>query len=198
MAGGVDVIYPQTNAALAEEMRESGLILSEAPMGMQPLARHFPRRNRIVSGLSLGVVLVEAAERSGSLITARMALEQGREVMAAPGSPLDARAAGCNKLIRQGAALIRSAADVLEALENPAFMRPAPKPEQNAPAPEPAPQSAGAKALSLIGAGAVSVDDLAREMGVSAPALSALLLELELAGEIEWRPGGLAARLTHG
>ncbi|MFV0475027.1 MAG: DNA-processing protein DprA, partial [Pikeienuella sp.] len=123
LAGGVDVIYPEENAALAARMREEGLFLSEAPMGMKPLARHFPRRNRIVSGLADGVALIEAAARSGTLITARMALEQGREVMAVPGSPLDPRAEGCNALIRQGAALIRSAADVIEALEAPRALR---------------------------------------------------------------------------
>ena len=116
MAGGVDVIYPAENAALAASIADQGLLLSEQPIGMQPQARHFPRRNRIVSGLAQAVVVIEAAEGSGSLITAREALEQGREVLAVPGHPLDARAAGCNQLIRQGAALVRSAADIIEAL----------------------------------------------------------------------------------
>nr|WP_245866824.1 DNA-processing protein DprA [Kandeliimicrobium roseum] len=116
MAGGVDVVYPAENAVLAQEIAETGLRLSEQPMGLQPLARHFPRRNRIVSGLSRAVVVVEAAAKSGSLITARDALDQGREVMAVPGHPFDARASGCNMLIRDGALLVRGADDILAAL----------------------------------------------------------------------------------
>ena len=117
MAGGVDVLYPPENAKLAEDIvREAARVISEQPMGLQPLARHFPVRNRIVSGLSRGVVVVEAATKSGSLITARTALDQGREVLAVPGHPFDARAAGCNMLIRDGARLVRGAEDILEAL----------------------------------------------------------------------------------
>jgi DNA processing protein len=116
MAGGVDHIYPAENAALAAEIAATGLRLSEMPMGFEPQARHFPARNRIVSGLAHAVVVVEAAERSGSLITARTAADQGREVMAVPGHPMDPRAAGCNLLIRDGATLVRSAEDVIEAL----------------------------------------------------------------------------------
>lgn len=119
LAGGVDHIYPAENQALADAIRDKGLLLSEAPMGMKPQGRHFPRRNRIVSGLAQGVVLIEAAQRSGSLITARFALEQGREAMAAPGAPLDPRSSGCNEMIRQGAALIRNADDIEEALAAP-------------------------------------------------------------------------------
>jgi len=115
-AGGVDVIYPSENAALAAEIAAKGCRLSEQPMGLQPQARHFPLRNRIVSGLSQAVIVVEAAARSGSLITAKTALDQGRDVLAVPGHPFDARAAGCNMLLRDGAVLIRSAADVIEAL----------------------------------------------------------------------------------
>ncbi|WP_370513015.1 DNA-processing protein DprA [Oceaniovalibus sp. ACAM 378] len=116
MAGGVDAIYPAENAVLAQEIIENGLRISEQPMGLQPQARHFPRRNRIISGIVRGVVVVEAATKSGSLITARDALDQGREVLAVPGHPFDARAAGCNMLIRDGATLVRSAADVIAAL----------------------------------------------------------------------------------
>jgi DNA processing protein len=116
MAGGVDVIYPPENAALAAAIADQGLRVSEHPPGLQPQARHFPRRNRLIAGLSRAVLVVEAAEGSGSLITARDALDQGREVLAVPGNPLDARAAGCNLLIREGARLIRSVADVIEAL----------------------------------------------------------------------------------
>lgn len=117
LAGGADTIYPEENARLAARIAEEGVILSEQPPGLQPQARHFPLRNRIISGLALGVVLVEAAERSGSLITARNALDQGREVMAVPGHPADPRAAGCNQLIREGCTLVRNAEDIEEALE---------------------------------------------------------------------------------
>ncbi|HEV7960317.1 MAG TPA: DNA-processing protein DprA, partial [Rhizomicrobium sp.] len=116
VAGGVDVIYPPENEALYRAIAERGAVISEMPLGEEPQARHFPRRNRLISGLSRGVVVVEAAERSGSLITANYALEQGREVFAVPGSPLDPRAKGANRLIREGATLIESAADVLSVL----------------------------------------------------------------------------------
>ncbi|WP_240540460.1 DNA-processing protein DprA [Paracoccus sp. pheM1] len=134
MAGGIDMIYPSENAALAEAICETGLLVTEQPPGTEPVARHFPARNRIISGLSRAVVVVEAAHRSGSLITARCALDQGREVMAVPGHPMDARAAGCNALIRDGALLVRNSADVLAALQSNA---PAAAAEQPAPAPTP-------------------------------------------------------------
>lgn len=118
MAGGIDVIYPAENAKLADRICEAGALVSEQPPGMEPIARHFPLRNRIISGLASAVVVVEAAHRSGSLITARQALDQGREVMAVPGHPMDARASGCNALIRDGATLVRNADDVLAALAN--------------------------------------------------------------------------------
>ena len=126
MAGGVDVIYPPENTALAAEIAAKGCRISEQPMGLEPQARHFPMRNRLVSGLARAVIVVEAASKSGSLITARMALDQGREVMAVPGHPFDARAAGCNMLIRDGALLVRSAGDVLEALGAPTSATPEP------------------------------------------------------------------------
>lgn len=118
MAGGIDMIYPSENAALAESICETGLLITEQPPGTEPVARHFPARNRIISGLSRAVVVIEAAMRSGSLITARCALDQGREVMAVPGHPMDARASGCNALIRDGAILVRNSADVLNALQS--------------------------------------------------------------------------------
>lgn len=196
MAGGADTVYPPENAALAARLRaEGGLFLSEAPPGLQPQARHFPRRNRIVSGLARGVVLVEAAARSGSLITARLALEQGREVMAVPGSPLDPRSEGCNALIRQGAALIRSAADALEAFEGP--RRPmASELDLPPPAlpPEPPTEDLAARAWELLGPAAVEADALARDLGVGAAQLSAALLDLELAGRIERLAGNMVAR----
>ncbi len=191
MAGGVDVIYPPEHRALHARLAAEGLIVSEAAMGEEPVARSFPRRNRIVSGLSAGVVLIEAAERSGSLITARLAAEQGREAMAAPGSPLDPRAAGCNALIREGAALIRSAEDVLEALRRPApFVRRAPP----QPLPEPAADAPDAERVAaLLGPEPVAFDDLAAAAGLDAPALAAALTELEIEGRIDRRPGGTIA-----
>ena len=116
MAGGIDVIYPAENRSLADRICETGCLVTEQPPGLEPVARHFPGRNRIVSGLSTGVIVIEAAHRSGTLITARCAADQGREVMAVPGHPIDARAAGCNALIRDGATLVRNAADVVAAL----------------------------------------------------------------------------------
>ena len=140
LAGGIDVTYPSENAALMDRIADAGLLLSEQPIGTQPQARHFPRRNRIVSGLSRAVVVVEAAARSGSLITARNALDQGREVLAVPGHPFDARGAGCNMLIRDGATLVRGAADVIEAVG------PADRPTRTPPpGPVPAPQATRAE-----------------------------------------------------
>ena len=116
VAGGVDVVYPEENRGLYDALARQGVIVAELPLGTEPQARHFPRRNRIISGMALGVVVVEAAARSGSLITARFALEQGREVFAVPGSPLDPRARGCNDLLRHGATLTETAEDVLSQL----------------------------------------------------------------------------------
>src|SRR5439155_15174799 len=116
IAGGIDVVYPPENAERQKAIGERGLLIAEMPPGTEPRARHFPYRNRIIAGLSSGTIVVEAAPRSGSLITARLAAEAGREVMAVPGSPLDPRAQGCNQLIRDGATLIQSAADVVEAV----------------------------------------------------------------------------------
>lgn len=191
VAGGVDVVYPPENAALTAAITAQGLVLSEAAPGERPVARSFPRRNRLISGVSSGVVLIEAAARSGSLITARCAAEQGREAMAVPGSPRDPRAAGCNALIRDGAALIRDADDVLEALAAPQ-RRPAP--ELFAPAP-PSPAPEPESLMALVGDAPVHVDALAREAGLSAQALASALLDLELEGLIERRPGDMIARL---
>src|SRR5438270_1852878 len=123
VGGGVDVVYPEENRGLHEALARRGAIVAEPPLGTEPQARHFPRRNRIISGMALGVVVVEAAARSGSLITARLALNQGRDVFAVPGSPLDPRARGSNDLLRNGATLTETAEDVLRSLE-PAFNRP--------------------------------------------------------------------------
>jgi DNA processing protein len=194
-AGGVDDLYPPENAALAAEIAVAGLRLSEMPMGLSPQATHFPRRNRIVAGLALAVVVVEGAERSGSLITARCALEQGREVMAVPGNPLDARAGGCNALIREGATLVRSAADIVEALGS-AVRAPAPA---AAAEPDPAdeghvPEGLHDRLLALMGPVPVAEDLLIRETGAPAAAVAAALLDLELAGEAARHAGGMVSR----
>ena len=201
VAGGVDVTYPPENAGLRDRIAEEGLILSEAPMGLQPQARHFPRRNRIISGLSRATVVIEAAERSGSLITARCAAEQGREVMAIPGAPMDPRAGGGNALIREGALLVRHADDVTDALEGTARpARPGPDglAEPGAPFLRPAaPADAALRrdVAQLLGLAPVEEDELVRLTGADLSALADALLELELAGRLDRRPGGMLALL---
>lgn len=204
MAGGVDVVYPPENAALAQEIGESGLRISEQPMGLAPQARHFPRRNRLISGLSTAVVVVEAAAKSGSLLTARAALDQGREVMAVPGHPFDSRASGCNMLLRDGAVLVRGPEDVLEALSG---MRPVgPMPDETkaeAPrAPRPADDRTFAETAALhsqilnrLGPSPIAEDQLIRDLDRTASEVGPELVTLELEGLIERRPGGLLARL---
>ena len=190
LATGIDIAYPEENRSLHDTVREHGLLVSEFPPGTQPRERNFPRRNRIVSGLSLGVVVVEAAERSGSLITARMAAEQGREVFAVPGSPLDPRAKGSNGLIRTGAQLVESAADVVEVLR-PQIARPAPAtPRAERPAMDDV-QGGNAveTVLERLGPVPLSVDELVRQCQLSHAAIAAVLLELELAGRIERHAG---------
>lgn len=201
-AGGVDVDYPQENARLAADMRERGCVISEQPMGCVPQARHFPLRNRIVSGLARAVVVVEAASRSGSLITAREAADQGREVLAVPGHPFDARAAGCNQLLRDGATLVRSPADVIEALGHarPAE-RAAPIPE-HPPLPEQAPprRPLGEVAhlhrqiLDRLGPSPLAEDQLIRDLALPAAEVAPQLLTLELEGQVIRQAGGLLAR----
>lgn len=193
LAGGIDVIYPPENAKLAAAIAERGLILSEMPMATPPKASLFLRRNRLVSGLSLGVVVVEAAERSGAVNTARTALDQGREVMAVPGSPLDPRAGGCNTLLRDGATLVRSAADVLEALDIP-VPRPAPKPTCQPDQPPPGNAALPLRLLALLGPAPLNEDSLIRETGAGAAAVAAALLDLEIAGRVQRHPGGLVSR----
>lgn len=201
VAGGLDVPYPPENAALQARIpAEGGAVVAEAPLGTAPLARHFPRRNRIVAGMVLGVIVVEAAQRSGSLITARLALEAGREVFAVPGSPLDPRARGSNDLIRQGAHLVETAEDVLAHL--PDAPREAPlfrvRPEASAPPPaeEEAPPAPGTSSqiLEMIGPTPMGVDDLARRCHLSPPAVRAMLLDLELSGLVESLPGDRVVR----
>jgi DNA processing protein len=202
MAGGVDVIYPEENAKLYGAIEACGAIVSEIPPGTVPQARHFPRRNRLISGLSLGTVVVEAAPRSGSLITARFAGEQGREVMAVPGSPLDPRARGCNQLIREGATLVESAADIVEALsrQSPGLMQEPKAPEFQGSSPADLDESRLAAArrelVELLGPTPVAVDELLRQCQVSPALVHMVLLELELAGQIDRHPGNRVAMIA--
>jgi DNA processing protein len=203
VAGGADVVYPEENRGLHEALARQGAIVAELPLGTEPQARHFPRRNRLISGMALGVVVVEAAARSGSLITARFALEQGRDVFAVPGSPLDPRCRGSNDLLRHGAILTEGAEDVLAQL-GPQLTHPAPpRPSLPPPAVMDWPQAgtlppvADDAALELIaerlGPTPVAVDELVRQCHLSAAAVATLLLELELAGRVERHPGNLVS-----
>ncbi|WP_374447270.1 DNA-processing protein DprA [Stella sp.] len=190
VATGIDRAYPDENRALHEAVGGDGLLLAEAEPGTGPLARNFPRRNRIVAGLALGIVVVEAAERSGSLITARLAAEYGREVFAVPGSPLDPRCKGTNGLIRSGATLVESAADVVEALR-PQTAPPAPRPFVPSAQPEGDEEPGGRadRILERLGPTPLPVDELVRQCQLSQAAVAAILLELELQGRIERHPG---------
>jgi len=180
---------------LFEQIRETGLILAESPFGTSPQARHFPKRNRIVSGLSRACVVIEATMRSGSLISARLAGEQGREVMAVPGSPLDPRAQGPNHLIREGATLVRDASDIMEAIlsfTGQGFREPLyEKPNFTAPPPanEDIPENARTIVLDQLSFTPVSVDELIRACHMSIPVLKTILLELEIAGRVKRLPG---------
>ena len=209
VAGGADIVYPEENRGLYDALVERGAVVAELPLGTEPQARHFPRRNRIISGMARGVVVVEAAAKSGSLITARFALEQGREVFAVPGSPLDPRSRGCNDLLRNGATLTETAADILAQLGP--FLQsemPAPRPRERALQPR-LPLAGAAPNLSAIpqipedaalellmeklSPTPVAVDELVRQCHLSAASIATLLLELELAGRIERHPGNLVS-----
>jgi len=219
MAGGVDVLYPAENARLGEELTATGLRLSEQPPGMVPQARHFPSRNRIISGLARALVVVEAAAKSGSLITARAALDQGREVLAVPGHPFDARAAGCNMLLRDGATLVRGPADVIEALPSLAAPGPAASPQPDLPleqgpaptdgprppeGPPPPPQSRTLREtaqlhrriLDRLGPTPLAEDQLIRDLAAPAATVAPMLTDLEIEGRIARHPGGLLSRLA--
>ncbi|MCJ8138857.1 DNA-processing protein DprA [Falsirhodobacter halotolerans] len=199
MAGGIDVIYPAENTGLATSIAIKGCLLTEQPPGTEPQARHFPLRNRIVSGLSRGVVVVEAAARSGSLITAKMALEQGREVYAVPGHPFDARAAGCNQLIRDGATLVTRVADVLDGVGTvrPTPVRPVVAARRSAPPPAPAlpPAAPAPTLLDLLGPAPVAEDQLIRDLGRPPADVAAEILMLELDGRVERQAGGMLVRV---
>jgi DNA processing protein len=196
LAGGQDRVYPPDHVELLESLLAAGAAISEMPLGWEPRARDFPRRNRLISGLSLGVVIVEAAKRSGSLITARFALEQGREVFAVPGSPLDPRAEGTNGLIKQGATPVTETADIISVLRPilderapPAREPPEERPIEDA---EPAPDER-ARIVSLLGPSPVQIDDLVRLSQSSPAVVRMVLLELEIAGRIERHGGGLVS-----
>ena len=198
LAGGHDRIYPREHADLADTIAADGALISEMPLGWEPRARDFPRRNRLISGLAAGMVVVEAAKRSGSLITARFALEQGREVFAVPGSPLDPRAEGSNDLIKQGATLVTDAADVIAVLR-PILGEPL---ELSAAEPEPPSRPAAepgaderARIIALLGPTPVPIDDLVRLSASSAAIVRVVLLELELAGRLERHGGALVSLL---
>ena len=200
LAGGQDRIYPPEHKDLLASLREHGAAVSEMPMGWEPRARDFPRRNRLISGLALGVVIVEAAVRSGSLITARMALEQGREVFAVPGSPLDPRAEGTNGLLKQGATLTTEAADVISVLRP---IMGSPLAGQQITEPDTLSQSDGepdnnvrARIVSLLGPVPVSLDELIRLSGTTPALVRMTLLELDIAGRLTRQPGGLVALIA--
>ncbi len=191
-AGGVNVVYPKENAGLSDDIGRKGLRLSEIAIGVQPQARHFPRRNRIISGLAKAVVIIEAAARSGSLITARNALDQGREVLAVPGHPFDGRAFGCNALLRDGATLVRSAADVIEVLgqepplaitkaQSPAIIKRSLRDTSDL----------HTEILARLGPSPVAEDQLIRDLDIPSQKISPALLNLELDGKIVRASGGM-------
>ena len=191
IASGIDIAFPPENAELQERIAGQGVLIAEQVPGREPLARHFPYRNRIIAGLSLGTIVIEAAPKSGSLITARIATEAGREVMAVPGSPLDPRAQGCNALIRDGATLIQNAADVLEALR-PQIGHVAQRREGWTPPPPVADADDGARAIvtDLLGHTPVAVDELVRQSGLHPAMVATVVLELELGGRLHRHAGG--------
>jgi DNA processing protein len=200
VAGGVANIYPKENEKLHARIVDQGAVISECKMGQRPTARHFPRRNRIISGLSLGVVVVEAAKKSGSLITAGQALDQGREVFAVPGSPLDPRTKGTNELIRQGATLVESADDILRNLQDmklgereptaPIHLSEPVNPNEFA---DNELERARQEILSLLSPTAIQIDQIIREAGIPTPIAMTAIFELELAGRIDRLPGNRIA-----
>ncbi|MBO6827405.1 MAG: DNA-protecting protein DprA [Sneathiella sp.] len=191
VGGGIDVIYPKENAELFREIAARGCIIAEQPFGTQPQARHFPRRNRIISGLSHGVLVMEATPKSGSLITARMAAEQGREVFAIPGSPLDPRARGTNNLIREGAMLVESPSEIIDTLLNQHHFS-VKEPDQQQLNLHPTEDHCEAeldqfrpKLLSLLSPTPVEIDEIIRLLDIAPSVAMTILLELELAGRVE-------------
>lgn len=198
IAGGIDNIYPPQNEDLYRDIAAQGLILTESSIGYEPRARDFPKRNRLITGLALGVVVVEAAQKSGSLISARTALEQGREVMAIPGSPLDPRSRGSNGLIRSGAALVENADDIIEILRPMGPIQTDLFRETftdfHSDEAENIPDEAIQRLVSLVSPVPVSVPDLAKAANLPLRNCASLLVELELSGQIQSLPGGLVRR----
>ena len=191
IASGIDIAFPPENAELQDRVAREGVLIAEQPPGREPLARHFPSRNRIIAGMALGTVVIEAAPKSGSLITARLANEAGREVMAVPGSPLDPRAQGCNALIREGATLVQNAADVLEAIRPMAASVRAPTDRWRAPPTDAEADDAARRTITdLLGHTPVAVDELVRQSGAHPAVVVTVLLELELAGRLARHAGG--------
>ena len=191
VAGGIDIFYPPENEQRQCAMFDSGLVIAEMPPGTEPRARHFPYRNRIIAGLSAGTVVVEAAPKSGSLITARLAGEAGREVMAVPGSPLDQRAQGCNQLIREGATLVQNAAEVVEAIRPMAGrVQSGHSPFEAGQEPTEADQDSRRNVEELLGPSPVPVDELVRLSGLPSGSVQLVLLELDLAGRLDRHAGG--------
>lgn len=193
VAGGIDTSYPPENAKLQQQISEEGLLIAEMPPGVAPKSQHFPRRNRLVSGMSLGVLVTEAAVRSGSLITARLAGEQGRDVFAIPGSPLDPRAGGTNKLLQDGAQLVLNAANILQQLENVLNREPDISQEkfseqemstETTESYETPPEDVGSQIVNLLSVVPVETDDLIRLSGHSAAIVQSTLMELDIAGRI--------------
>jgi DNA processing protein len=192
IASGIDIAFPPENAALQEEVAQRGLLIAEQPPGREPLARHFPSRNRIIAGMALGTVVVEAAPRSGSLITARLANEAGREVMAVPGSPLDPRAQGCNALIREGATLVQSAADIVESISpiSGAMLAAPSSGFASGPVDADIAEPDRIRVIDLLGYAPVGVDEVIRQAALPPAIVQTVLLELELAGRLERHAGG--------
>ncbi|MBO9671159.1 MAG: DNA-processing protein DprA [Sphingobium sp.] len=188
---GIDVVFPPENARLQAEIASQGLLLTELPPGAEPLARHFPARNRIIAWMSVGTVVVEAAPRSGSLLTARLAGKEGRDVMAVPGFPADPRAQGCNSLIREGAILVQSAEDVIEAISciDPRAMR-EPRGDYEAPPTGDLGDSERSRVVALMSLSPVGIDELIRQTGLPPALVQTALLELEIAGRLQRHAGG--------
>jgi DNA processing protein len=197
VAGGIDIFYPPENEQRQRLIGERGLLLSEQPPGLEPRARHFPSRNRIIAGLTSGTVVVEAAPKSGSLITARHAAEFGRDVMAVPGSPLDPRAQGCNQLIRDGATLVQTAEDVLETIR-PWQVRPMAEDgsEYRAGSTPDLAEKDRSQVLDLLSATPVATDEIVRQSRLSPAVVQTILLELELAGRLERQAGGRVSMIA--
>lgn len=192
IAGGIDIFYPPENEERQRAIAERGLLVAEQPPGVEPRARHFPYRNRIIAGLAHGTVVVEAAPKSGSLITARLAADHGRDVMAIPGSPLDPRAQGCNQLIREGATLVQNADDILEAIR-PLHLRPLAQRRLDYGAPAEvtdASETERRAVLDLLSPTPVPVDEILRQSALAPAIVQTVLLELELGGRLERHAGG--------